>query len=67
MFVTAFTDGVTELGYEPGQSPVFRIKSKTSDGKKNGYLFRTELVNRNFKAHVMGLISRLSGGCVCPP
>jgi hypothetical protein len=25
------------------------------------------VVNRNFKVHVMGLISRLSGECVRPP
>ena len=25
------------------------------------------VANRNFKVHVMGLISRLLGECVCPP
>jgi hypothetical protein len=31
------------------------------------YRLLVVVVNRNFKVHVMGLISRLSGECVCPP
>lgn len=48
MFVTAFTDNDTELPYESGQSPVFHIKSKTFDEKKNIYIFRTDNVDLSY-------------------
>ena len=34
-------DNVAELAYELGQSSVYHIPSKTFDGEKNGYIFRT--------------------------
>jgi hypothetical protein len=32
---------VAELAYEPEKSSVYYIPSKTSDGEKDGYIFKT--------------------------
>jgi hypothetical protein len=34
-------NNVAELAYEPGKSSVYHIPSKTFDGEKDGYIFKT--------------------------